>query len=616
MSSIPAARLPAPGDAPPARRPFSSPHDLDAFLEELGRFERGEISAEAWRQFRLLHGAYGQRQDGVHMQRVKIPQGVLSAHQLLAVAEVAEEHSRGFAHVTTRQNVQLHFVSLRGAEAAMRRLAEAGVTTKEACGNSVRNVTACPLAGVARDEVFDVTPYAEAFTRHFLRHPLSSSLPRKFKVAFEGCPDDHAAAAIHDLGFVATLTEGGRKAFTVRAAGGTSTVPVSAQVLVDALPAAEVLELSEAVIRVFHRLGDRQHRHANRMKFLVRKLGFEAFRAEIQAERARVRAEGAPRLPFDPERPPEERAPRGARPPPPSPEEIAARVRAQVPRGPGVVPAVRPVLAPPLASLAAFERTNVRPQRQAGYAAVEVVLPLGDATSAQLAVLADLVRAYGDGSVRLTRDQDAVLRWVRLEDVPALHARLAAAGLAHDGAGTAANVTSCPGAESCKLAVTQSRGLGRLLEAHVRAHPELAGAAPGLDLKISGCPNGCGQHHVSAIGFQGSARKVGGKAVPQYFVLLGGGLGKEGARFGRLAAKIPARRVPQALERLVALYREQRAPGEDAPAFFARLEPSRARAALSDLGELSPEALTPDDVVDLGESAEFRPETGEGECAT
>jgi sulfite reductase (NADPH) hemoprotein beta-component len=601
--------------APADRAPFSDPADLDAFLEKLGQLERGEMSAEAWRQFRLLHGAYGQRQDDALMQRVKIPQGVLSADQLLVLADVAEAHSRGFVHVTTRQNVQLHFVTLRGAEAAMRRLAEVGVTTREACGNSVRNVTACPLAGVARDEVFDVTPYAEAFTRHFLRHPLSSSLPRKFKVAFEGCPEDHAAAAIHDLGFVARLLPDGRKGFLVRAGGGTSTVPVSAEVLVEHLPAGELLELSEAVVRVFHRLGDRANRHANRMKFLVRKLGFEGFRGEVEAERARVRAEGAPGLPFDPERPPEEGPPSGTPWPAPGPGEITAAVLAQVPRGPGIAPPVLPLPAPVAGALAAFVRTNVRPQRQEGWVAVEVVLPLGDVTSAQLRVLADLSRAYGDGGVRLTREQDLLLRWVRRENVPALHGRLAAAGLARGGAGTAAKVTSCPGAESCKLAVTQSRGLGRLLESHVRAHPELASGAPGLDLKISGCPNGCGQHHLAAIGFQGSARKVSGKAVPQYFVLVGGGLGEDGARFGRLAAKIPVRRVPRALERLVALYRAERAEGEDARAFFARVEVARVRAALAELAELAPEDLTAEDLVDLGESSRFRPETGEGECA-
>jgi sulfite reductase (NADPH) hemoprotein beta-component len=615
--------MPAPTDAAPARtepspaRPdFTDPSDLDEFVEMLGKFERGELGAEAWRQFRLLRGTYGQRQADAHMQRIKIPQGILSADQLDALAEVAEAHSRGFAHVTTRQNVQLHFVTARGAEAAMRRIAEVGITTREACGNSVRNITACPLAGVARDEVFDPTPYADALTRHLLRHPLSSSLPRKFKVAFEGCPVDHAAASIHDLGFFARIAPDGRRGFLVRAGGGTATVPVSGQVLAELLPAAEVLELSEAVIRVFHRLGDRVHRHANRMKFLIRKLGFEGFRAEVEAERARVGAEGAPRLPFDPERPPEERAPEGSRPPPPPLPELAAQVRAQVPRGPGVVPPVEPDLAPTAAALAAFGRTNVVPQRQEGFVVVHVVLPLGDATSAQLRALAALARAHADGAARLTLEQDVLLRWVRREDVPALHAGLAAAGLARDGARTAANVTTCPGAESCKLAVTQSRGLGRLLEAHVRANPALAAETPGLDLKVSGCPNGCGQHHVSAIGFQGSARKVGGKAVPQYFVLLGGGLGPEGARFGRLAAKIPARRVADALDRLVALYRAERREGEDAAAFFARVEPARARAALAELAELGPETLRPEDLVDLGESAEFRPETGEGECAT
>jgi sulfite reductase (NADPH) hemoprotein beta-component len=279
------------------------------------------------------------------------------------------------------------------------------------------------------------------------------------------------------------------------------------------------------------------------------------------------------------------------------------------------VPAVQPDLAPAPEALAAFERTNVRPQRQPGYAAVAVTLPLGDVTSAQLRALGRLAVAHGDGTVRLTREQDLVLRWVRREDVAALHAGLSAAGLGRSGAGTAARVTSCPGAESCKLAVTQSRGLGRLLEDHLRAHPELVERAPGLDLKVSGCPNGCGQHHVAAIGFQGSARKVGGAAVPQYFVLVGGALGPDGARFGRLAAKVPARRVPEALGRLVALYRAQRRDGEDAPAFFARVDPARARAALEDLAELGPEALSSDDLVDLGERGPFRPETSDGECA-
>jgi sulfite reductase (NADPH) hemoprotein beta-component len=549
------------------------------------------------------------------MQRIKLPQGLVSAAQLAALGEVAARFSRGFAHVTTRQNVQLHFLTARGAEAAQRRLAEVGITAREACGNSIRNVTGCPFAGVSADEVFDATPYAEAFTRHFLRHPLAGSLPRKFKVAFEGCAIDHAATSIHDLGFLARLGPAGERGFRVRAAGGTATLPVSGAVLVDFLPVDGLLGLAEAVVRVFHRLGDRVHRHANRMKYLVRKLGFDAFRAEVLAEWDRVRAEGAPQLPFDPADPPVEAPRAGPRPPAPASADLAARVRAEPPRGPGLVPAVAPVLDPPPGALAAFVRTNVRPQRQAGFVTVEVALPLGDVTAAQLGALADLALAYADGGVRVTREQDVLFRWVERADVPALFERLAAAGLGNAGAGTAAKLTSCPGADSCTLAVTQSRGLARLLEDHLRARPALADEAPGLDLKVSGCPNGCGQHHVAAIGFQGSARKVDGRAVPQYFVLVGGGLGPDGARFGRLAAKVPARRVPEAVERLVALYRAERAEGEDAATFFGRLEPARAKEALADLAELAPAALRPEDLVDLGDAQAFRPETGEGECA-
>jgi sulfite reductase beta subunit-like hemoprotein len=597
------------------RASFADAKDLDLFVERLGRFERGEISADEWRAFRLLEGTYSQRQVGdVHMVRTKLPQGVVSAAQLEALAEVTERWSRGFGHISTRQNLQLHFVAGRGAEAALRRLAEVGVTSREACGNTVRNVTACPYGGVSPGEVFDATPYAEALTRHFLRHPLAAALPRKFKIAFEGCGEDHAAAAIHDLGFFARRRDG-LPGFQVRVGGGTATMAVTARPLVEFLPAGELLLVAEAVIRVFHRLGDRQNRASNRLKFLVKKLGFEGFAAEVEAELARVRAEGVPPLGFDPASPPVEGPPSGARPPAPTPEALAARVRAQAPRGPGVVPAVAPVLAPSPAALAAFRKTNVQPQRQPGYLSVTVTVPLGDLTSAQLGALADLARSYADGTVRFTRTQDVLLRWVRPEDVPALHARLAAAGLGLDGAGTPADVVSCPGAESCRLAVTHSRGLGQALEAHVRARPELYGQAPDLDLKVSGCPNGCSQHHVATIGFQGSARKVGDQAVPQYFVQVGGGVSADGARFVKLAAKIPARRVGQALDRLVALYLAERQAGEGAPAFFARVPVERVKAAIKDLEALDAATLTPDDLKDLGEDHAYRTDTMDGECA-
>ncbi|HET6438121.1 MAG TPA: nitrite/sulfite reductase, partial [Anaeromyxobacter sp.] len=385
--------------------------------------------------------------------------------------------------------------------------------------------------------------------------------------------------------------------------------------LLEFLPAGELLALAEAVVRVFHRLGDRHNRHANRLKFLVRKMGFEAFQGEVLAELGRVRAEGTPALPFDPERPKEEGPPAARRPPPPSPEEIAERVAAQRPRGPGIVKEVHPEPNPSAALLASWARTNVRPQRQAGFVVASVTAQLGDLTSAQLAVLSSLSRAFADGTVRFTREQDVLLRWVPADEVPALFRRLSAAGLWLDGAGTAADVVSCPGAESCRLAVTAARGLGRELEAHLRARPELLELLAGADLKVSGCPNGCSQHHLAAIGLQGSVRKVGEQAVPQYFVLLGGGVSAEGARFGRLAAKIPARRVARALERLAELYRAGRRPGEDARAFFQRLSPGEARQALGDLAQLGEEALRPEDRIDLGEQAPYGLTTQEGECA-
>jgi sulfite reductase (NADPH) hemoprotein beta-component len=594
--STPSAAAPA-GD-PPHR--FSDRRDVEAFVRELERWERGEIGPEEWKAFRLLYGTYEIRQGGdLYMLRSKLPLGQVSAEQLEALGEVAEKHSRGFGHVTTRQNVQLHFVSGRGAHAALARLGEVGITSREACGNAVRNVTACPFSGVSPDEIFDTSPYGEALVRWFLRHPLASSLPRKFKIAFEGCAEDHAAASIQDIGFYARR-QGGRRGFEVRLGGGTATFPVSGRQLLAFVPAGEFLAVAEAVVRVFHRMGERQNRKAARMKYLVKKLGWDGFQAEILKSLDEVRAEGIPALPFDPERPPEEGPPAGARPDAPTPEELAALVLAQRPRGPGVVPEVRPAEATP-AALAAWTRTNVRPQRQAGYALVVVTVPLGDLSSAQLSALAALSRAYSDGTIRFTRTQDAVLRWIRTADVPALYARLAAAGLGLAGADTPADVVSCPGAETCRLAVTHSRGLGRDLETQLRADPALTARLGDADIKMSGCPNGCGQHHLAAIGLQGSVRKVGDKAVPQYFVLLGGGVSREGARFGELAAKIPARRVGKALERLAAIYEEKRTPGEAASAFFARLPAAEAKAALADLAQLAPEELTPADVVDLGE---------------
>jgi sulfite reductase (NADPH) hemoprotein beta-component len=584
--------MPAPTDVQPRdRETFADAGEITAFVETLRRFERGEIDAEAWRAYRVARGAYGQRQDGVHMLRIKLPQGAVTSAQLRALADVAVRFSRGFGHVTTRQNFQLNFVRPADLEPAMRRLAEAGITTSGSGGNTVRNVVACPRAGVSADELFDVTPYAEAFTRHFLRHPLGDALPRKFKVAFEGCAEDHAAASIQDLGFRARLRADGGAAsrgFFVSVAGGTSSLCTSGAALVEFLPAADVLALGEAVVRVFHARGDRVHRQRNRLKFLVRELGLEAFRALVLAELEEIRAGGVPPLPFDPEDPPSEAPPRQARPEAPSPAVLAQRVRAAPVTGPGEPPPLRLVPEPTEGAYAAFARTNVERQRQPGHATVTVSLPQGDARAAQLEALADLAEAYGDGAVRFTSAGHVLLRWVPHAGVPALFARLAAAGLGRDGAGSAADVVACPGDEVCRLAVTSTRPAARRVEDEVRATLGAAALGEKVAVRVSGCPNGCSQHHLAAIGLQGSVRKAGSGVVPRYFVAVGGGSGAAGATFAKLAGKVDAPRVAEAVAALTALYLAERGEGEPAGVFFARsLE--RARQVLSPFAELAPD---------------------------
>jgi sulfite reductase beta subunit-like hemoprotein len=596
------------------RLSFADERDIDEFVDTLGKYERGEISAEDWRKFRLVRGTYGQRQpEAVHMLRVKIPQGVLTAAQLRSLAGVATSYSRGFAHITTRQNVQLHFVPLAQVEDAMRALADTGLTTREACGNSVRNITACPYAGVAEGEIFDVTPYAEAMTRYFLRHPLSSSLPRKFKIAFEGCPEDHAVAAIHDIGWRARVVNG-RRGFRVTVGGGTAILVNTGALLYDFLPVEEMLDVAEAIIRVFHRYGDRKHMQRNRMKFLIRSLGWDEWRARFDKALEEFRAEGGASLPFSGAGVPVEGAPSWPKPTPPTTKMAAALAETSV-KGPGIVPgSVRLQTLPD--AYVRWTRSNVRRQRQAGYVYVTARLPLGDFTAGQAQVLADLAEAYGDGTVRLSIDQNVIFRWVPASAVQGFYDRLDAAGLATPDAGTIADVTSCPGAETCRLAVTQSRGLGRLLIEHLNAHPELVDAVPSGDIKISGCPNGCGQHHISGIGFQGSVRKLAGRAVPQYFVLVGGGVTDDAAHFGKVVSKVPVHRLTDVLDRLVGLYRERREDGESLGAFFRRLPPAVATEALKDLAELRAEDTVPDDFIDLGESQTFTPEVMDGECAS
>ena len=390
-----------------ARLGFAEEKDLDAFIETLDRYERGEISADAWKAFRLVNGVYSQRQEGEAMMvRVKIPQGILAPRQLRALAEVADRFSTGRGHLTTRQNIQFHFIPLGESSEALAVLASAGLTTREACGNSVRNVTTCPFSGASALEPFDATPWAEAVSRHLLRGPLSSTLPRKFKIAFGGCcGHDCVGASFNDIGFLARVRDG-QRGFRVTIGGGLSTLRRNGILAHEFVPAEEVLAVADAVVRVFNRTGDRKNKHKARLKFVIEAIGPEAFLAEYRREREQIDIAAEPL-------------------PPPPRREVAPRTRT------------------PRPGFEQFAATNVRVQRQPDRVAVTVRLLLGDLTSAQLLALAEIAEEFSEeGEVRTTLEQNLLLRFVPRQHLASLHAALDAAGLALPGARTAADVTS------------------------------------------------------------------------------------------------------------------------------------------------------------------------------
>ncbi len=415
-------------------------------------------------------------------------------------------------------------------------------------------------------------------------------------------------------GFKAVLGLDGGRGFRVTAGGGTAIMTTSAGLLHEFLPASEIFRVAEAVLRVFARLGDYEHKQRNRMKFLIKTLGWTRWREEYDRELTACRLRGqVPTLEIDP--PAAEAKPDWVKDSSPSTGHIASRVANGRITGPGITPQIVPVFQVGDEAYARWRTTNVHPQRQFGYVMAVASVPLGDLTGEQMRVVGELARAYGDGTIRVTPEQDLLFRWVNSCDVRQLYRRLAAAGLGLAEAGTVADVTSCPGAETCRLAVTQSRGLGRLLEDTLRARPDLIAAADGARIKISGCPNGCGLHHIATIGFQGSVRRLGSRAVPQYFVLVGGGAHDRGASFGRLAAKVPARRIPDVVERLIGLYARDHQPDEPAAAFFGRIDLEVVKATLADLERLRPGDAIPADFIDLGEANAFAPEVMEGECS-
>jgi sulfite reductase (ferredoxin) len=599
--------------------------EIDIFETQMELRRRGEVDERIFAETRLRRGVYGQRydngqrHDGVRnralpyrehptkgpetvwdapgMMRIKIPYGKLNTEQMDVLAALAEDYSDGISHVTTRQDIQLHFVHIDDTPDLMRRLAAVGITTREACGNSVRNVTACPLAGVCKTETFDVSPYAEALMRFLLGHPDVQDFGRKFKPAFSGCAHEACGLVnMHDLGLVAKtkVVDGElKRGFAYYVGGGLGAIPHPAQLFDEFVPEEEILPLTQAVSRVFARLGEKENRGRARIKFLVAKLGIEEFRRIVLEERAK--------LPYDPRWT--------------AYLENLDRYR-ETPRREGAPLDLRGN-GSHSAAFRAWHATNVRPQRQPGYAVVTVKLPLGDITSDQMRSLADVAAEFTDGHVRLTVEQNIVLRWVSEADLPRLHAALEAIDLGAPGAETIQDITACPGTDTCKLGIASSRGLAAELARHVAELDEkTAEAVKGLRIKASGCFNSCGQHHISDLGFYGISRKKGGRLVPHFQVVLGGKWTENAGSFGLATLAIPSKNIPEVVRRITSRYAAEREEGESFTDFIERLGKAEVKHLIQDLTEVPPYEVDPSFYSDWGDPREYTMDDyGEGECA-
>ena len=568
--------------------------EIETFRRKAGSFVVGEISENDFRAFRLKHGIYGQRQAGFQMVRTKIPSGLLTARQVEQLALVAEEFGGGRGHVTTRQNLQFHFVPLENVPALMYRLHEAGLTTREACFNTVRNITACSWAGIARDEVFDVRPYAQRLAYALIRKDLTINLPRKFKIAFDGCRNqDCVQGAIHDIGLRAVIREG-KRGFRMLIAGGLGPLPVEAQLLEEFVPEERLLNKVEAVIRVFNQYGNRKNKNMARMKFVMRERGFEWLREQIEKEYQDILANGGLAWPAQ------------------VPEGFGGYQSNPQPLGDG---ALLPVLNPRQSGDPAYDawlETNVVEQRQSGYAAVIVCLDQGNITADQLRVVARIASTAGDGLVRVAVDQNLVLGFVPLARLPQVYAALGEHNLAGSGARQIADVITCPGAYTCNLGLTKTMNLGVALQEAVRGYDDPQ--VRRLRIKASGCPNSCGHHWIADIGFYGNARKVDGKEIPYYQMLLGGGYDEQGVmRFGLAVQSIPARLAPQAVLRVLDHFIANRLEGEGFRDFVLRLKVETFRDLTSEFAK--PPEMFPEIYQDWGDDMAFSLQLGRGECA-
>ena len=592
MSSAP---NPGPGAAPSRRSVAGSRvlvgTEIDNFQKDIERYRAGRVTEAVFLEERLRLGVYGQRQDGVHMMRSKLPLGLMSAAGLEAFADIAERFGGGNAHLTTRQDIQIHFVTLDGSTDVMRVLDAHEMTSKEACGNVVRNVTGAAVAGIWPDEPFDITPYGMELTRFLLRHPDGQSLGRKFKITLSGTDDPRwNQGPFHDLGLTARVREG-RRGFRVIVGGGLGSVAFEAQEYSDFLPEEELFPFAQALLKLFAIHGEKTNRARARLKFLLAKWGMDRLREELTAQRAGLVEDPAwtawiGRLDHWMD------APLNA----PGPGAPSGRTDAE----------------------ATWLRTNTFEQAQAGYSAVKVRVPRGDLDPSQLRGLATLLREVTGDTLRITPDQALLLRWVPSDRLLEVHEGLHALGLGLPRAGGLGDTVACPGADTCKLGITSPRSISRAIQPlldRLAQTPRLEN----LTIHVSGCPNGCSTHQVADIGLFGAARTLNGVSAPHYMLMLGGVAGGSnggtlGHGFGMPIIKLPAARIGAAIERLAGLYLDEGGADDTFGAFARRLGRRRFKELLGDLCDLPPFQVEPDAYREPGSDVAFAVERGVGEC--
>jgi sulfite reductase (ferredoxin) len=557
--------------------------DIIELANKIEQFKEGKIDEEKFRSLRLARGVYGQRQQGVQMIRIKLPYGKVSSHQLRRISEVSDEYSRGRLHITTRQDIQIHYVDLNRTPELWAELERDNVTLREACGNTVRNVTASETAGFDIDEPFDVSPYADALFKFFLRNPICQEMGRKFKVSFSSSDKDTGLSYIHDLGFIAKI-ENNIRGFKVMLGGGLGSQPRHADELYNFLPTDQIIPLMEGVLRVFDRHGERKSRSKARMKFLLKSIGLEAFRALIETEQNAIELQSVPINHED--------------------FPISKAVEIEAPK----------VEIKDQKTYELWKSTNLIPQKQDGFKAIGIKVLLGDFYTDKARALADLVETYAAGELRLTLRQNIVIPFVREDLIPVVYTELEKLGFTELGYNKVVDITACPGTDTCNLGISSSTGIARELETVIKTeYPEYLNNKD-LVIKISGCMNACGQHNMANIGFQGMSIKTkDSRVAPALQVLLGGGNSGNGSgRFADKVIKIPSKRGPQALRLILDDYQLN----SDQKTFYDYYTIQGEKYFYNLLKPLSDSTnLTTEDYIDWGSNHSYQKAIGIGECA-